>query len=111
MGPVIVLYILGVMVALLLIVNFWSDILAFLKWWIIKPYRLIIFIIILIGLITLFLYGNRNAGKSTNTTKTNYKNCAMCGDRVPEDDMRGNWCKDCQKDAFGEDGWYDKIKD
>ena len=21
------------------------------------------------------------------------------------------WCKDCQEKAFGEDGWYDKIKD
>ena len=35
----------------------------------------------------------------------------MCGDRVPEDDMRGSWCKDCQNDAFGDDGWYNEIKD
>ena len=49
-----------------------------------------------------------NVGKSNDT---NYKECSMCGDRVPEDDMRGKWCKDCQNDAFGEDGWYNKIKD
>ena len=107
MGFVIMLYAMGVFAVLFFIVNFWGYISAFLKW-IIKPYRLIIFIIILIGFIALFLYGNRNAGKPT---KTNYKNCAMCGDRVPEDDMRGKWCKDCQNDAFGEDGWYNKIKD
>lgn len=44
-------------------------------------------------------------------TKTKYKKCALCGDRVPEDDMRGKWCKDCQNDAFGEDGWYYDIQD
>ncbi len=48
---------------------------------------------------------------NNNSSKTNYETCAMCGDRVPEDDMRGKWCKDCQNDAFGEDGWYNKIKD
>ena len=49
-----------------------------------------------------------NVGKSS---KTNYETCAMCGDRVPEDDMRGKWCKDCQNDAFGDDGWYYDIED
>lgn len=52
-----------------------------------------------------FFGWNDNANKSS---KTNYETCAMCGDRVPEDDMRGKWCKDCQNDAFGEDGWYNK---
>lgn len=52
-------------------------------------------------------------GASDNVGKpkeTKYKECSMCGDRVPEDDMRGKWCKDCQNDAFGDDGWYYKIK-
>ena len=65
-----------------------------------------LFIMWLIG-VTFFGW-NDNANKSS---KTNYKNCAMCGDRVPEDEMSGRWCKDCQNDAFDEDGWYDKIKD
>ena len=55
-----------------------------------------------------FFGWNDNANKSSGA---NYKTCAMCGDRVPEDDMRGNWCKDCQNDAFGKDGWYYDIKD
>lgn len=45
------------------------------------------------------------------TSSNQKEKCAMCGKMVSEDDMRGKWCKDCQNDAFGEDGWYDKIKD
>lgn len=37
--------------------------------------------------------------------------CSMCGKMVSQDDMRGKWCKDCQNDAFGDDGWYYDIKD
>ena len=69
-------------------------------------FAITLFIAWLIG-VTFFGW-NDNANKSS---KTNYETCAMCGDRVPEDDMRGKWCKDCQNDAFGEDGGYDKIKD
>ena len=50
MGFVIMLYAMGVFAVLFFIVNFWSYISAFLKW-IIKPYRLIIFIIILLKLL------------------------------------------------------------
>ena len=57
---------------------------------------------------TTFFGGNRSGDKST---KTNYEKCSMCGDKVPEDDMRGKWCKDCQNDAFGKDGWYYDMKD
>ena len=37
--------------------------------------------------------------------------CAMCGKKVRQKQMIGKWCEDCNEDAFGEDGWYDDIKD
>ena len=39
------------------------------------------------------------------------KRCGWCGKEVYEYNMSGIWCNDCQEKAFGEDGWYDKIKD
>lgn len=107
MGFVITLWAMGIFAVLFFIAHFWGPISTFFKW-IIKPHRLIIFVVIIIALIALFLYGGRNANKPT---KTNYKTCSNCGDRVPEYDMRGKWCKDCQNDAFGEDGWYYDIQD
>lgn len=67
----------------------------------------IVLIISLIMFAYIAEYGSRNVGKPQ---ETKYEKCSMCGDKVPEDDMRGKWCKDCQNDAFGDDGWYDKIK-
>ena len=88
---------------------FREDILCILRW-IAKPYRLIILIAIIGILVALIIYSDANADKSSNT-KTNYKRCSFCGDRVPEYDMIGGWCEDCNENAFGEDGWYNKIKD
>lgn len=107
MGFVIMLWAMGIFAILFFIVNCWSYISAFFKW-IIKPYRLIIAVIVVIAFIALYMYGSRNVG---TPSETKYKKCSMCGDRVPEDDMRGKWCKDCQNDAFGDDGWYYQIKD
>ena len=45
-----------------------------------------------------------------HVTNSNQKEkCSMCGKKVSKDDMRGKWCKDCQNDAFGKDGWYYDI--
>ena len=41
-------------------------------------------------------------------SKSTKEKCSWCGKMVDADDMQGNWCKDCQKDAFGKDGWAKK---
>lgn len=61
-------------------------------------------IMLIIALLTL-------VGKPGRSSSTRYGTCAMCGDKVPESEMIGQWCTDCNNNAFGEDGWYDKIKD
>ena len=43
---------------------------------------------------------------SYQSTSSKKEKCAWCGKMVNEKDMRGKWCKDCQNDAFGKDGWY-----
>ena len=58
-------------------------------------------------------YDNANIISSNqNISSSNKKEkCAWCGKKVSKDDMRGKWCKDCQKNAFGKDGWYYDLKD
>ena len=46
------------------------------------------------------------ARQHSQSVKKEKKKCSLCGKYVSADDMRGNWCKDCQNDAFGKDGWY-----
>ena len=40
------------------------------------------------------------------STSTKKEKCAWCGRMVPKSEMQGNWCDDCQDDAFGKNGWY-----
>ena len=51
------------------------------------------------------------SGFNTQNDDTKMVKCSWCGKVVPEYKMEGNWCKDCQNKAFGEDGWYNDIKD
>lgn len=65
-------------------------------------------IFVLIGaIITLVINANTTYEPSNhNINGSAREKCSWCGKMVDADDMKGNWCKDCQNDAFGKDGWY-----
>ncbi|MBR3961271.1 MAG: hypothetical protein IKK13_03555 [Clostridia bacterium] len=43
---------------------------------------------------------------SSSSSSSNKVKCSWCGKMVSKSNMQGNMCKDCQKNAFGKDGWY-----
>ena len=47
--------------------------------------------------------------RTSYSSNSSTKKCAMCGKMVSKDDMRGTWCKNCQNAAFGEDGCFHKY--
>lgn len=64
-------------------------------------------------IVCILIIGISAISKSCSNTPSpvEKERCGWCGKEVYEYNMRGKWCKDCQEKAFGEDGWYDKIKD
>lgn len=70
--------------------------------------QIVLCIVLIVGAILL----NSNISPSnSNNNDVKRVRCSFCGEKVPEYNMRGEWCKDCQKNAFGEDGWYYDIQD
>ena len=58
-------------------------------------------------LVMLLYFGGVSAGNNYyDDTNSKKEKCAWCGRMVPKSEMQGNWCDDCQEDAFGKDGWY-----
>jgi hypothetical protein len=67
-------------------------------------------ILLVVGIL---IIGISALSKSCSNTSSpiEKERCGWCGKEVYKYKMRGEWCEDCQEKAFGEDGWYDKIKD
>ena len=86
---VIIIYVIG---------EFWEQISSFFKW-VVKPYRLVVALVILGGLIALFIYGSRNVGSA--------EGCRNCGSTKNVSEYT-HYCPNCeesfyewQKDYYG----------
>ena len=69
--------------------------------------KIVISIVAIVVAATLMIvcFVNIEPSRSSNSSKGK---CAMCGRTTS---LTGSFCSSCNDKAFGNDGWYDKIKD